>query len=157
MLDKRKYNCAFTEIFCMKYKNIATKSVFIVCKFLCQFCILFHFSAVETVCNLYFLYLACTFPEVDAWPWRSWLLFDCIPWPSKCKKQKNNLRSSMYTTRDRQGHLWQCVTLTYCTRSRVKVMQLVVIWLHFLTHRMQETKKNHRSSMYTTRNRKGHL
>ena len=44
---------------------------------------------------------------------RSWLLFDCIPWPRICKKQKNNLRSSMYTTRDRQGHLWQRVTLTY--------------------------------------------
>ena len=39
--------------------------------------------------------LACTFPEIDAWPWRSWLLFGCIPWPRKCKKQKNNLRSSM--------------------------------------------------------------
>ena len=34
-------------------------------------------------------------------------------WTRKCKKQKNNLRSSMYTTRDRQGHLWQRLTLTY--------------------------------------------
>ena len=50
------------------------------------------------------------------------------------------------------NHAWP-----WRTRSRVKVTHLVVISLHSLTHRMQETKKIHRSSMYTTRDRKGHL
>ena len=43
------------------------------------------------------------------------------------------------------NHAW-----LWRTRSRVKVTQLVVIWLHSLTQKMQE-KKKHRSSMYTTR------
>ena len=143
---------------------------------------------------------------------RDWRAVGCyliaFPWPIECKKQKNNLRSSMYTitlpeiskvtcdnawpwrTRSRVkatqlvviwlhslthrmqetrkiidlacilpeigkvtcNHAWP-----WRKRSRVKVTELVVISLHSLTHRMQETKKSHRSSMYTTRDRKGHL
>ena len=86
---------------------------------------------------------------------RSWLLFLCIPWPIECKKQKKFIDLACILPERGKvtcNHAWP-----WRTMSRVKVPELVAISLHSLTQKMQETKKINRSSMYTTRDRKGHL
>ena len=70
----------------------------------------------------------------------SGLLFDCIPWPRKCKKRNKFIDLACILPEIGKvtcNHAW-----LWRTRSRVKDTQLVVIRLHSLTQKMQETKKN---------------
>ena len=59
--------------------------------------------------------------QCHAYKLRSWLLFLCIPWPIKCKKQTKNHRCSMYTTRDRKGHFLR-------SRKRACTLNSKVTW-----------------------------
>ena len=114
--------------------------------------------------------LACILPEIGkvtcnhAWPWRT---RSRVKVTELVVNSLHSLTHRMWKNKKKFidlacilpeigkvtcNHAWP-----WRTRSRVRVTELVVISLHSLTHRMQETKKNHRSSMYTIRDRKGHL
>ena len=173
MLDKRKFELQDC-FYCRKSGNRIQnwqRNLQTIKNWLCCNILVLHTKKFLWMHNYIFVYLACTFSEIDAWSWRSWLLltyeitrknygvgcyFLCIPWPIECKKPKKKFIDLACILPEIGKVTWKPrVTLTY----KVHAWKLRS-WLLFLCIpwpiECEKQKKIHRSSMYTTRVRKSH-